>query len=283
MMKESNTPKWRYRLQLISERKDRPVFSFSMPVWVTALLALLTTLLTVLLVIIVMTRTPLRQYLPGYLDVTKRAEVMEAAMRLDSLSRENELRNVYLQQIIAVLDGEVKADSIAPFDSSLTSLQDTIIAKSQREEDFVNQYQHRERFGIDALDSKMQQQTMAWIVPVKGKVILSESTEDDTESLVVKLAVEREVSVLSPVEGTIINQQFIIGQGWEQTLMAGNEYVIVLSHLSMVLGDIGRQVKAGTAISHVGGQKDAEDRWMSIRIWHKGKPLDPASVIVVNR
>lgn len=272
-------PLRRYRLQLISERKDRPVFSFSMPIWVTALLALFATALTVLLVIVVMTRTPLRQYLPGYLDVSKRAELMESAMRLDSLERENELRVLYMAQMIETLKGHSLSDSLPTYDSAVTLLQDTLMAKSEREEDFVQRYVQRERFGIDALDVKVQPQSMSWIVPVKAEVIVPEDSLQARDVTVTDLRLSREMSVLAPLEGTIINQQYLVGQGWELTLMAANDYVVVLSRLTLVLGDVGRQVRAGAAIAHAGGQPSPNDRWMSIRIWHKGKPVDAAEVM----
>lgn len=272
-------PLRRYRLQLISERKDRPVFSFSMPIWVTALLALFTTALTVLLVIVVMTRTPLRQYLPGYLDVSKRAEVMESAMRLDSLERENELRTLYMAQMVEVLKGRSLSDSLPSYDSAVVRLQDTLMAKSEREQNFVQRYVQRERFGIDALDVKVQPQSMTWIVPVKAEVIVPEDSLQARDVTVTNLRLSHEMSVLSPLEGTIINQQYIVGQGWELTLMAANDYVVVFSRLTLVLGDVGRQVRAGAAIAHAGGQSSPQERWMSLRIWHKGKPVDAAEVM----
>ena len=117
--------KWRYRLQLVSERHHRIVFTFSMPVWVTAILAVLLTLATAFFALYIATMTPLRQYLPVYLDVNKRAVVVESAMRIDSIAHQSNLRDLYLNNLLSILsDRSVGVEKIETFDSAVVKFND---------------------------------------------------------------------------------------------------------------------------------------------------------------
>jgi lipoprotein NlpD len=84
---ESPQKRQRYRLLFLNEREDKVVFSLRLYTWVAALLLTLLITLTAVLVVLIMTRTPLRSFLPGYLDVNKRTELVESILRLDSLER----------------------------------------------------------------------------------------------------------------------------------------------------------------------------------------------------
>ena len=276
-MKFSN---WRYRLQMFSERHNRVVFSFSMPVWLTAILAVLLSMAVALFALYVVTSTPLRQYLPGYLDVNKRAVVVESAMRIDSLARESNLRTMYLENLQAILlDTKISSDSIARYDSAVVRFNDSLQVASEREQAFTARYEQQERFGLNAIDSRNQLSSASFIQVVKGKPIVPEEAEDVDALAGTRIELAREVPVLSPLEGTAVVVRYLIGDGYEVTLQCANEYVIILSHLSSVMVDEGKTLKAGSVVGHAGAEKSLDDRWISIRIWYKGRVVDPQSVM----
>lgn len=270
----------RYKLMLLSERKDRTVFSFSMPLWVTVMLASLIAVLTAMLVILIVTKTPLGNYLPGYLDVTKRAAVVENAMKVDSLEYENDLRMAYLANLTAILRDKVSLDSIQPFDSAMTHYPDSVLMPaSSREAAFVQHYEERERFGVNALRVNASQQGSAFIAPAKGKVLPPAANGEAAKVEGVRLQLLKQSNVLAPLEGTVVGCCFIIGQGWEVTIQSASGYLVTVSRLTQVMVELGDVKRAGSALGRAGGQKDAADSWMSIRIWHKGKSVDPKSVM----
>lgn len=276
-MKFSN---WRYRLQMFSERHNRVVFSFSMPVWLTAILAILLSMAVALFALYVVTSTPLRQYLPGYLDVNKRAVVVESAMRIDSLARESNLRTMYLENLQAILlDTKMSNDSIAPYDSAVVRFTDSLKVASEREQAFTARYEEQERFGLNAIEAKSQLSSVSFIQVVKGKPIVPEEAEEVDALAGTRIQLSREVPVLSPLEGTAVVVRYLIGDGYEVTIQCSNEYIVILSHLSSVMVDEGKVLKAGSVVGHAGAEKDEDDRWISIRIWYKGRAIDPQSVM----
>lgn len=280
MEEEKKENKWRYRLQLLSERHNRIVFSFSMPVWLTAILAVLLGFVVAFFALFVVTSTPLQKYLPGYLDVNKRAVVVDSAMRLDSLERENDLRSLYLENLQSILlDTKVSTDSIVKFDSAVVRFTDTLMVASEREAAFNAYYEDQERFGLNAIASNKQLSAISFITPVKAKVLVPEEEEDVDLLAGTRVILAKELPILSPLEATVVVTRYLIGEGNEVTLQCPNDYVIVLSHLSSLMVSEGQNLKAGAVLGHSGTEKDAEDRWISIRIWHKGSPVDPLTVM----
>lgn len=279
-MDENKEPKWRYRLQLLSERNERVVFSFSMPVWLTVIVAVLLSMAIALFALVVMTSTPLRSYLPGYLDMNKRAVVVATSMRADSLAREGELRNLYIENLKAILlDNQIGTDSIQKYDSAIVRFSDSLKVASELETAFVARYEEQERFGLNALDANKQFSAVSFINMVKGTVMVPEEDEEVDQFAGTRIEVRKDTPVLSPLESTVIFEQYILGQGYIVTLQCANDYVIVVSHLSESMVYEGRQLKAGAVIGHAGSKKIDDNLWVSIRIWHRGKPVDPQSVM----
>ena len=279
-MDEKKEPKWRYRLQLLSERHDRVVFSFSMPVLLTVVLAVLLTMAIALFALVIATSTPLKQYLPGYLDMSKRATVVESAMRIDSIAHESNLRSLYLENLRSILlDTKVSTDSLMKYDSAVVRLNDSIQAASDRERNFVASYEERERFGLNALYSNSQLSSNSFIDMVKGKVVLPTDDDDLDVLMGTRLELNREMPVLAPLDATVIMVRYLLGTGYEITLQCVNEYVVIVSHLSDTMVSEGKVLKPGTVIGHAGAEKDADDRWLSIRIWYKGTPVDPLTLM----
>lgn len=272
-------PKWRYRLQLVSERHQRVVFTFSMPVWITFVFGILLMFATALLALFIVTNTPLRQYLPGYLDMNKRTVVVESALRIDSIARESDLRDLYLNNLIDILqDRGTSVNEIQRYDSMIANIDDTLREASIKELEFRNKYEQQERFGLNAI-SENTLSAVSFINIVKGWATMpeDESQVSDVESL--RLSVDGVVPVLAPIEATVISIRYIIGEGYELVLQCSNEYVIVVSHVSSVVTQVGRTLKAGAVIGHAGQEPQGEDRWISVCIWHKGKPIDPSTVM----
>ena len=284
-MKKLDWKHWRYRLQLVSERKDRTVFSFSMPVWLTAMLALLVTVLTILLVIIVMTRTPLRRYLPGYLDVNQRALALESAMRIDSIEHESRLRSAYLDNMLDILlDKTRPVDSLLVFDSAAVRIADTLgMAAGEAERNFVTRYEEQERFGLNAVEQNTPLQGQTFMSPVTGEVLLEESSEQPKPGTPLRVQLKRETPVLAPYESVVVSSRLLMSEGWEMVLQSHDDYLFIFSHLTLPLAQVGQGVRMGRAIGHAGAQSEERDRWLGIQVWRRGKEVDPRTVMTLEK
>lgn len=236
-------------------------------------------MLLAFVLVVLFLATPLHVYLPGYLDVSKRALVMESAMRIDSLELQNDLRLAYLNNMLSILRDRVKADSLMPYDSTVSRIQDTLLSASEREMRFVNEYERRERFGVTALDvSNPAVAGVSFLAPVKGKVSLSEQRKS---SGVCRIELSTEVPVMVPLEGTIVSVSYLLGEGYKVVMQHSNDYITIYNHLNTVNAEPGQLLKAGYAFARAGAYKDPSRCWMELQVWHKGEPLDVPTVIPI--
>lgn len=233
--------------------------------------------------VVLIIATPLCVYLPGYLDVHKRALVMESAMRIDSLERENDLRLAYLENMTNILRDRVKTKEIESYDTAVSRIQDTLLTASEREMRFVENYEEQERFGLEALDElKTSHLQMVFIAPVKGKLAVPESG-DKKEQNETRVELSGPVPVLVPCEGTVIQVSFLMGEGYLVVIQHAQDYITIYSHLKQVTASVGQQLKCGAVMGYAGAIKDPFNNWVGLQVWHKGKRLDPANVMVLEK
>lgn len=237
-------------------------------------------MLVAFVLIFLILATPLNVYLPGYLDVNKRAMVMESAMRIDSLERENDLRLAYLENMTSILRDRVKTDSLHLYDSAVVRIQDTLLTASEREMMFVSRYEEQERFGLSALDNlKAGPVAMVFLAPVRGKAALP-SEKDANQSGITRVDLSGQVQVLAPQDGTIVAVDFMLGEGYKVVLQHTNDYITVYTRLKSVMIKTGQQVTVGRVLGNA-GSSDPSESWMGLQVWHKGKSVDPVTIMPI--
>ena len=86
---------------------------------------------------LIIIKTPIRNYLPGYLDVEIRKEIVQNALRADSLERMISIQSLYLENVAGILSGTIELDSIRQIDSLSHVDANYEIPRSKSEEKFV--------------------------------------------------------------------------------------------------------------------------------------------------
>lgn len=230
--------------------------------------------------ILLIIATPLCVYLPGYLDVHKRALVMESALRIDSLERENDLRLAYLENMMTILRDRVKTDNLQVYDSSVTRIQDTLLSASEREQLFVENYEQKERFGLEVLEEqKAGPKPVVFLAPVRGKIAVLERVAKASDMTRVELSAI--TPVMAPHEGTVVSVFYVIGDGYVVTMQHEMDYITLFSHLSSVIVEPGQNLTAGKVIGYAGNAKDPINSWIGLQVWHKGKKIDPNAIMPI--
>lgn len=112
-----NNIKFKYKLTIINENTLEEVVGLRVSKLngLSVLLSVLTFLFVIAAVII--TFTPLRNYLPGYMNSEVRAQVVENALRVDSLQQLVDRQNLYIMNIQDIFSGKVRIDSVQSMDT----------------------------------------------------------------------------------------------------------------------------------------------------------------------
>lgn len=129
---------------------------------VSVLLSAVTVIFLISATIIVF--TPLRNYLPGYMNSEVRAQVVTNALRADSLQQVVTRQNMYIMNIQDIFSGKVKADTVQSIDSLTVLRSDSLMERTRQEEEFRKQYEESERYNLTAVDDNNAASGLIFIV-----------------------------------------------------------------------------------------------------------------------
>lgn len=255
---------WSFRLSQLSVFISLGVFAFSLVAF-TALIIIM---------------TPIRNYLPGYLDVEVRKEIVQNALRADSLERMIEIQNLYLKNVTGIISGTIELDSIREIDSLARIDADFEIPRSPEEEEYVKNFEQEEKYNLAVLNTNpLPVDGLFFYKPVNG--MISSHYQADIHHFGVDIAAAPKESVLATLDGTVMYAGYDPNQGNVIQLQHKNGFVSVYKHNELLLKEPGEQVVAGEAIALVGNTgKLSTGPHLHFELWHNGKPVNPEDFIV---
>lgn len=255
---------WSFRLSQLSVFISLGVFAFSLVAF-TAFIIIM---------------TPIRNYLPGYLDVEVRKEIVQNALRADSLERMIEIQNLYLKNVTGIISGTIELDSIREIDSLARVDADFEIPRSPEEEEYVKNFEQEEKYNLTVLNTNpLSMDGLFFYKPVNG--VISSHYQADIHHFGVDIAAASKESVLATLDGTVMYAGYDPNQGNVIQLQHKNGFVSVYKHNELLLKEPGEQVVAGEAIALVGNTgKLSTGPHLHFELWYNGKPVNPEDFIV---
>lgn len=255
---------WSFRLSQLSVFISLGVFAFSLVAF-TAFIIIM---------------TPIRNYLPGYLDVEVRKEIVQNALRADSLERMIEIQNLYLKNVTGIISGTIELDSIREIESLARIDADFEIPRSPEEEEYVKNFEQEEKYNLTVLNTNpLPMDGLFFYKPVNG--VISSHYQADIHHFGVDIAAASKESVLATLDGTVMYAGYDPNQGNVILLQHKNGFVSVYKHNELLLKEPGEQVVAGEAIALVGNTgKLSTGPHLHFELWYNGKPVNPEDFIV---
>lgn len=224
--------------------------------------------------------TPLRNYLPGYMDVSVRSQIVGNAMATDSLEDLLVKQQMYIANIKDILKGDVKADTVHSIDSITHLRADSLMSRTKREEEFRLQYEKEEKYNITNVSmARTDLGGLIFFSPVSGSVIRKFSP--GTGHYGVDIAVAASQNVQAVLGGTVIFSGYTADEGYAIIIQHGMDSMSAYKHCGTVLKKVGEQVSAGEVIALTvsAGKKSQSDQWLHFELWHKGKAVNPENFI----
>lgn len=272
---EFKTPK-RFRLSFINENTFNVVWTIKMSRIrvIMAIIAIIVAMWCIISTIIV--ATPIRTLLPGYLKGSQRQENAINNMRIDSLYTRVSITNSYIANLTDILTDKIDTTAISALPDSARQILpvDSIIGTSDKEKQFVRQFEEKERFNLSVL-SPIVAEGMAFYTPVKGAVV----AEEDGAHIGVTLLSPYTSPVSSIYEGTVIDCYYLSATGNTIVIQHPNDFISKYSGLSEAFVGIGDKIKTGDRIGLVISSQRNDRRLMSFELWHNGTSLNPLEYI----
>ena len=227
--------------------------------------------------------TNLREFIPGYPDVTMRRNILMSAIRLDSLDRELKLRDKYFENMNAIISGNPPAEISMQQDTTKnyksiqfnTSSDDSILRARVENEERYNL-----TLGPSTSQSVSGLASLHFFPPVKG--IVSGKYDVRTKHFGTDIVTKPKALVSAVLDGTVIFTGWTMETGFVIEVQHPNNIISVYKHNASLLKETGDLVRAGDAISVVGdsGERYTSGPHLHFEIWYKGSSLDPEKHIL---
>jgi len=222
--------------------------------------------------------TNLREFIPGYPDVTMRRNILMSAIRLDSLDRELALRDKYFKNLNSIISGNQPVEIIARQDT--TKNYKAIKFSSPTEDSTLRaRVENEERYNLTLGPSSSESVSglagMHFFAPVKG--IISGRYDVRTKHFGTDIVTKPKALVSSALDGTVIFTGWTMETGFVIEVQHPNNIISVYKHNANLLKETGDLVRAGEPISIIGdsGELYTSGPHLHFEIWYKGSPLDP--------
>ena len=250
-----NNIKFKYKLTIINENTLEEVVGIRVSKLngLSVLLSVLTILFLIAAIIIAF--TPLRNYLPGYMNSEVRNQIVANALRVDSLQQLVERQNLYIMNIQDIFSGKVRVDSVQSMDTLTTLRKDSLMERTKREEEFRRQYEEAEKYNLTSITSQPNVNGLIFYRPTRG--MISAHFDAEKKHYGTDIAANPNESVLATLDGT------------------------VYKHCGSLLKREGDKVQAGEAIALVGNSGTlTTGPHLHFELWNKGRPVNPEKYIV---
>ena len=272
--------RFKYKLSFYNESTLEEVWSFR----VSQLSAFITFLLFVFFLItitsLVIIQTPIRNYLPGYLDIEVRNAIIMNTLRADSLETKLNQQARYLANVSAIMNGTVTVDSIHRSDSTAFITANYDVPRTENEERFSTAFEEEEKYYLTAINpNQIATEGIFFYKPING--IISSHYDAEKGHLGVDLVAGARESVLATSDGIVVYSGNDQNYGNVITLQHKNGFVSIYKHNEVLLKGIGDQVVAGEVIALVGNTGElSTGPHLHFELWYKGVSINPEEHIV---
>ncbi len=274
-----NNFKFKYKLTVFNENTLEEVVG----IHVSKLngLSVLLSVLTVLFLIaaVIIAYTPLRNYLPGYMNSEVRAQIVENALRVDSLQKLLDRQNLYVMNIQDIFNGKVSVDTVQSIDSLTNMREDSLMERTEREAEFRRQYEETEKYNLTSITSQPDVDGLIFYRPTRG--MISGHFDESKKHFGTDIAADPKESVLAMLDGTVVFSNYTAETGYVIGIQHNQDFVSFYKHCGSLLKNVGDKVQGGEAIALVGNTGTlTTGPHLHFELWHKGRAVNPEKYIV---
>lgn len=233
-------------------------------------------LFLIALVTVLIAFTPLREFIPGYTDVTIRKTGIENTIKIDSLENVLRQKEQYLTNINRIIQGEplIYNDTVV-VDSSLNYK--NIVNEKIPEDSLLRvMIETEEKYNLfkSAGRTPSSISSLIFFNPIKG--IVTEQFNAKKQHFGVDLVAPKNEVIKATLDGTVIFAEWTSETGYVIQLQHSNNLISIYKHNSVLHKKVGDKVKAGDVIAIVGNTGElSSGPHLHFELWYNGIPLNP--------
>lgn len=274
----------KYKLVILNDETYEEKLSFKLSrlnVFVaTGTLAILLIVVTSIIIAF----TPLREYIPGYTDVSLYENLYVLKSKTDSLEEVARQRSLYLENLRLILSGKDTTIITQPVTDTASNdyigLTYPSGADSQFRRDFESQVMNGEiRLTAPSRGvTKPDISSFTFFTPLRG--IVTSKFDPGARHFGVDIVSVRNEAIKATLNGVVIFTGWTLETGYTISLQHENDLVSVYKHNSALLKEQGTFVKAGDPIAIIGSSGElSTGPHLHFELWYNGVPVDPTDFI----
>jgi len=271
-----NKLKRKFQLSIFNESTLESVFSFRVSLMDGILMVISVFVLMLFVSFLLIRYTPVGSFMPPYMDVSVRNQLVMNAYKVDSLTESIEKQTAYIAVIKDIIAGKIPVDSTTadgheiPLDT-LANRHFALMKATRNETSFRERYEKQEKFNLSTLNTQAEKEVLFFYTPIKGVIIGLFNPQLHQNG--VDIRVNDRQPVLSVLGGTVTYTGYDPNFRYVIQVQHANDYISIYKYNSELLKKPGDVVKAGEALAIVGKTAgSSEPPHVYIEVWLKGIP-----------
>lgn len=226
--------------------------------------------------------TSLREYIPGYTDVSLPAKIYNLQFKSDSLATAFRQQDLYISNLKRIIGGDSAVERDEPVYQSSSNYDtihnfispaDSILRAEYESQSKFNLYQNR-MYNYSSSDLG----NINFFPPLTG--IITREFNPTLEHYGIDIVASNSQVIKATLDGAVIFSDWTLETGYIIGIQHKNNLISIYKHNSSLLKQQGAWVKAGETISIVGESGElSTGPHLHFELWHNGKPINPKEFI----
>jgi len=275
----------KYRLVLLNEETLEERISFKLSRLNVFVAIGLMSILLVFITTYIIAFTPLKEYIPGYTDVTLQRRIYELQLRSDSVAFAMRSQEKYLESLKNVLGGDLTNDrEMVAVDTAKSKTYVNIKDKRSPEDSILRtEYDNANKYNLFKSDKSTGKgstmRNLTFFPPVKG--IVTSEFDPLRKHFGIDIVAARDEVIKSIQDGTVIFSGWTVETGFVIAIQHPGNVISIYKHNSVLLKKEGNIVHAGETIAIIGETGElSTGPHLHLEVWINGIPVNPKDYIV---
>jgi len=277
--------RYKYKLVVMNESTMEERLSLRLSRLNVIIIFVLVSFLSVLFTIFIISVTSLKEYIPEYASVEKVKQVYINNVRIDSLTKVVEARDLYLKNIKeTILQGKPPKETDTLLLQQNKNIDYKNISMSHSFEDSMlrEEWEDKEKYDLIYYPDKQTQKginSFMFFSPVGGQVVAGFNIKKKHYG--VDLTADKDEPVKATLDGMVVLSTWTYETGYIIVIQHESNLVSVYKHNSVLLKKEGDFVKAGDPIAISGNSgEQTTGPHLHFELWYNGSPVNPSDFVI---
>lgn len=276
-----------YRLVVMNNETFEEIGSFQVTL-LNVYIALSTVIVLVAFIVVMLIAfTPLRQYVPGYGDVSAQQELVELYEKIDIMEEQLDAHKTYADNFRKMLTGDVQSEDEVP--KTQETVKDTgLVVERIKEDEQLRKEVKLEAIGANNSDQNTKPSSTSNVnkpleqlyfsTPINGEV--SADFNPGKKHFGVDVVAPKNTAIKATMDGFVFMSDWTLETGNTIGIQHTNNIISFYKHNSILLKKVGSYVKAGEAVAIIGNTGELTDGpHLHFELWFRGKAVNPKDYI----